>query len=125
MALNLIPILACVQIFSVYRFAPSPLDFGSVNNIRPPCDFNLSLHSVIWMIGLSMEVTESFPSVYIHSEMDSVPLCMWVEARNDTTYSISSRPAQPFRWHVQLWQTLTFKRLNVSALYKKSAHTVQ
>jgi len=49
--------------FSVYRFAPSLLpmsDFGSVNHIRPPFDFDLPLQTVIWMIALSLGVTESF-----------------------------------------------------------------
>lgn len=52
--------------FSVYRFAPSLLavsGFGSVNNIKPSFDFDLPLQTVIWMIALSMGVTESFPSV--------------------------------------------------------------
>jgi hypothetical protein len=55
--------------FSVYRFAPSLLpmsDFGSVNHIRPPVDFDLPLQTVIWMTALSMGVTESFPSVPLH-----------------------------------------------------------
>jgi hypothetical protein len=55
--------------FSVYRFAPSLLpvsDFGSANNIRPSFDFDLPLQTVIWMIALSMGVTESFPSVPLH-----------------------------------------------------------
>jgi hypothetical protein len=55
--------------FSVYRFAPSLLPvsgFGSVNNIRPSFDFDLPLQTVIWIIALSMGVTESFPSVPLH-----------------------------------------------------------
>jgi len=70
------------------EFPPSLLpmsDFGGVNNIRPPFDFDLSLQTLIWMIALS------------------VPLCMWVEARNVTTYSISSKPTQPFVWCGQLF----------------------
>jgi len=55
--------------FYVYRFPPLLLpmsDFGGVNNIRPPFDFDLSLQTLIWMIALSMGVTESFPSVPLH-----------------------------------------------------------
>jgi len=51
------------------EFPPSLLpmsDFGGVNNIRPPFDFDLSLQTLIWMIALSVGVTESFPSVPLH-----------------------------------------------------------
>jgi len=57
----------CVD-FSVYTFTPSLLpmsEFGSVNNIRSPFDFDLPLQTVIW-IALSVGVTESFPSVSLH-----------------------------------------------------------
>jgi hypothetical protein len=40
-------------------------DFGGVN-IRAAFDFDLSLQTLIWMIALSMGVTESFPSVPRH-----------------------------------------------------------
>ena len=68
-ALNLIPIFACMQIFLFNRFALFLLpmsDFLRVWIISGPPVILISVSRRIWMIALSMGVTESFPSVSLH-----------------------------------------------------------